>query len=402
MPSNAYRAFLRNYYLACFFEDFVFAYAIYTVFFNIRGLSILQISLLLGWWALTVLVFEIPSGALADRWSRKKMLVLAPLIKSGCFIVWFFARGNFYLYGLGFMFWGISESFVSGTTQALLYDQLKHAGKSGDYERALGRKTFFSHLALAISLVSGGVIAGYSLNWAILFSVIPLLLSAVFAALLKEAPKAESTKEIHYLEYMKIAFQEVKGNHVLLYLFSYFGIVCITFGTLEEFDQLYYHLVKLPIFAFGIAGFVWSALNAIGAHYAYKLTDKSWVFYLFPLLSSIGIIIVARFPSVPIIAVLWFSYFLAAPLQVLAESRIQRNIKSASRATVTSINAFFLNLSAALLSPILGFIGKVWNLQAIYLSMGILLLVFAFWAFLVRNRTAVKAAHRLEWTDGCP
>lgn len=402
MPSNAHRAFLRNYYLTSFFEDFVFAYAIYNVFFNIRGLSIFQISLLLGWWALTVLVFEIPSGALADRWSRKKMLALAPLIKSGCFIIWFFARGNFYLYGLGFMFWGLSESFVSGTTQALLYDQLKHSGKSDDFERVLGRKTFFSHLAIAVSLISGGFIAAYSLDLAVLLSVVPLLFSAAFAALLKEVPKAESTAETRYLDHIKTAFREVRGSPVLLYLFSYFGIVFITFGTLEEFDQLYYHLVKLPIFTFGIAGFIWSALNAIGAHCAYKLRGKSWVFNLFPLLSSVGIIVVARFPSVPILALLWFSYFLAAPLRVLAEGRIQHNIKSASRATVTSINAFFLNLSAALLSPVLGFVGKVWNLQAIYLSMGILLLIFALWAFLVRNRAVVKAANRLEWTNGYP
>ncbi len=384
---------MRNYYLACFFEDFVFAYAIYNVFFSIRGLSILQISLLLGWWALAVLVFEIPSGALADRWSRKKMLVLAPVIKSACFVTWFFARGNFYLYGLGFMFWGLSESFVSGTTQALLYDQLKHSGKSGDYERALGKKTFFSHLALAISLVSGGFIASHSLDWAILFSVVPLLFSAVFAALLEEVPKAESTEGIRYLQYVRIAFKEVKGNPVLLYLFSYFGIIFITFGTLDEFDQLYYHLVKLPLFAFGIAGFIWSSLNAVGARYAYKLKDRSRVFYLFPLLSSVGIIIVARFPGVPVIAVLWFSYFLAAPLQVLAASRIQHNIKSASRATVTSINSFFLNLSAVLLSPLLGFVGKVWNLQAIYLSVGILLFVFAVWVFLVRNTAAARTAN---------
>jgi hypothetical protein len=84
---------------------------------------------------------------------------------------------------------------------------------------------------------------------------------------------------------------------------------------------------------------------------------------------------------------------LAAPLQVLSESKIQHNIKSESRATVTSINSFFLNLSAVLLSPVLGFVGKVWNLQAIYLSMGILLFVFALWAFLVRNKAVVKAAN---------
>lgn len=396
MPSNAYRAFLRNYYLASFFEDSVFAYAIYTVFFNLRGLSIFHISLLLGWWALTVLIFEIPTGALADRWSRKKMLALAPLIKSGCFVVWFFARGNFYLYGLGFLLWGLSESFVSGTTQALLYDQLKFSGKSGDYEKVLGRKTFFSHLAIAVSLISGGLIAGYDMDLAILLSIVPLLFSSFFAALIKEVPKTEATEKVRYLAHIRTAFLEIRGSRVLLYLFSYFGTVYLIFGTLEEFDQLYYHLVKLPIFAFGIAGSVWSALNAIGARTAYKFKNKPWVFTLFPMLSAIGILIVARFPSVPVIALLWVSYFLAAPLQVLAESRIQHAIQGASLATVTSINAFFLNLSAALLSPVLGLVGKTWNLQAIYLSMGILLLAFALWAFWVRNRAVVKAANRLQ------
>jgi MFS family permease len=389
----AYKTFLRNYYLAAFFEDFVFGYAIYNVFFSIRGMSIFQISLLLGWWAFAVLVFEIPSGALADRWNRKKMLTLAPIIKSACFIIWFFARGNFYLYGLGFLFWALSESFVSGTTQALLYDQLKYAKKTGDYERILGKKTFYSHLALAVSMISGGFIASHSLDWALLFSVIPLLFSAVFASLIKEVPKAKAAEEIRYHKHIKTAFHEIKGNHVLHYLFAYFGVVFVTFGTLEEFDQLYYHLVRLPIFAFGIAGFIWSSLNAVGAHYAYKLKDRAWVFYFFPLLSAVGIIVVARFPSVPIIGLLWFSYFLAAPLQVLIESKIQHNIKGSSRATVTSVNAFFLNLSGALLAPVLGFISKIWNLQAIYLSTGILLFVFAFWVFLVRNKTAAKTAN---------
>jgi MFS family permease len=356
-------------------------------------MTIFQVSLLLGWWAFAVLVFEIPSGALADRWNRKKMLTLAPIIKSACFIIWFFAHGNFYLYGLGFMFWALSESFVSGTTQALLYDQLQYAKKTGDYERILGKKTFYSHLALAVSMISGGFIASHSLDWALLFSVIPLLFSAVFASLIKEVPKAKAAEEIRYHKHIKTAFHEIKGNHVLHYLFAYFGVVFVTFGTLEEFDQLYYHLVRLPIFAFGIAGFIWSSLNAVGAHYAYKLKDRAWVFYFFPLLSAVGIIVVARFPSVPIIGLLWFSYFLAAPLQVLIESKIQHNIKGSSRATVTSVNAFFLNLSGALLAPVLGFISKIWNLQAIYLSTGILLFVFAFWVFLVRNKTAAKTAN---------
>ena len=103
MMQNKYKSFLRNYYLSSSLYDFIFAYAIYNVLFHIRGLSVFQISLLLALWAFMAMVLEIPSGALADYWSRKKLLVIAPLIKSICFVVWFFANGNFYLYARVFI-----------------------------------------------------------------------------------------------------------------------------------------------------------------------------------------------------------------------------------------------------------------------------------------------------------
>jgi MFS family permease len=129
MQNFSYKSFLRNYYLTSFFYDFIFAYAIYNVLFNIRGLTVFQISLLLSWWALVAMLLEIPIGALADYWSRKKMLTIAPMVKSVCFVIWFFAKGNFYLYALGFVFWALGSSLVSGTTQALLYDTSVYAGK---------------------------------------------------------------------------------------------------------------------------------------------------------------------------------------------------------------------------------------------------------------------------------
>lgn len=392
MQNFSYKFFLRNYYLTSFFYDFVFAYAIYNVLFNTRGLSVFQISLLLTWWAAIAMLLEIPTGALADYWSRKKMLTIAPVLKSLCFLVWFFANGNFYLYGLGFVFWALGSSLVSGTTEALLYDTVVYAGKKDEYEKVLGKKKFYYNIALAISMVSGGFIASYHLDWAVLFSIVPLLFSAFFASLIKEVPKSDSTGEVHYLEYIKVAFQEVKTNKILLYLFIYIFAISI-FGDIEEFDQLYYQLAKLPIFAFGIVGFLWSSLNAIGAHYAYKFKKISSIFYLLPFISAVLLIFVAKYPSIPMIGLLLASYFIASPLQVLMESKIQHNIKSMSRATVTSVSALFINLFGVLLTPIYGLISKVWNLQAIYLTTAIFLFVFAFWVFSVRNKVAVKTAN---------
>lgn len=391
MQNFSYKSFLRNYYLTSFFYDFIFAYAIYNVLFNIRGLSIFQISLLLSWWALVAMLFEIPTGALADYWSRKKMLTIAPIIKSACFIIWFFANGSFYLYALGFVFWALGSSLVSGTTEAILYDTSVYAGKKDEYEKVLGRKKLYFNIALAISTISGGFMASYNLDWAIIFSVVPLLLSAFFASLIKEVPKVETTGEIHYLEYIRIAFNEIKSNRVLLYLIIYLLAISI-FGDLEEFDQLYYQLAKLPIYAFGIVGFLWSSFNAVGAYYAHKFKNVSSIFYLLPFVSGILLIFVAKYPSIPMIGLLLASYFITTPLRVLVESKIQHNISSVGRATVTSVSTLFINFFGVLLTPIFGLISKVWNLQAIYLTTALFLFLFAVWVFVVRNKVSVKAS----------
>jgi len=387
MKNNLYRAFLRNYYLAKFFYDFIFAYAIYNALFNIRGLSVFQISLLLAWWSIGVIILEIPSGALADYWSRRNMLLIAPFIKALCFLTWFLANGNFYLYALGFFFWGMAGSFVSGTGEAFLYDNLTFFKKKEEYEKVLGRKKFYFHLALAISMILGGFIAHYNLDWVLLLSILPLLLSAFFTSRLKDVPKVKSTEEVRYLEYIKIAWREVRTNKILMYLFVY-SLGISVFMDLEEYDDLYYLLVGLPIWAFGIAGFMWSILNSVGAFWAHKIKKFTWPKYIFPLYSFALLMLVGLFPSIPMIAVLLLAVIIIEPLRVLIDGQIQHNIKSISRATVTSVESLVVNFFGVFIVIIFGIISRIWNLQAIYISTSLFLLVFSVWVFVNRKKFA--------------
>jgi len=397
MQTFSYNSFLRNYYLTSFFYQFIFAYAIYTVLFNIRGLTVFQISLLLSWRALVGVLLEVPTGALADRWSRRKMLIIAPLIKSICFVIWYFANGNFYLYALGFVFWSTGSSFVSGTTEALLYDTLTYAGKKDDYEKVLGRMKSYQWIAIALSTLIGGFIAGYKLDLAVAFSVLPLVISTIFAVKLIEVPKIATSAEVHYMEYIQIAFNEIKTNRVLLYLVIYLLAISV-FGSLGGFDQLYFQLAKLPIFAFGIAGSLGAASSAVGTYYIYKLKKLTSVFYLLPLVSSILLVLVAKYPSIPMIVMLLVTYFISTSLTVLMEAKMQHSIRSVSRATITSASHLGINLFAILLTPVFGLIARVWHLQAIYLVTGLFMFVFATWVFTVRKKMVVETTngHNLD------
>jgi len=378
------RTFLRNYYLSSSLYDFIFAYAIYNVLFKFRGMSVPQISILLAWWSFTTIILEIPSGALADYWSRKKMLVIAPVVKSLCFLSWFFAGDSFYLFALGFFFWSLGSSFVSGTSEALLYDTLNSFGRKSAYEKVLSKKEFFFHITLAVSTITGGFIANYSMNLTLLLSSVFLLLSFFFALKLNDAPKTENIGDLRYFDHIRSALKEVKGNKVIVYLLVY--NVCVSiFADLEEFDQLYYHLTGLPLYAYGLAGFIWSLLNALGSYLAYRLVEKKYLFYFLPFLSGILLLFVGWKPIIPFIPLLILSYFLISPLTVLIDAKIQHQIAGTSRATVTSLNSLLLNVMGIFLTLFFGLLSKLWNLQMIYFFSSTFLLVFSGWV-VIRKR----------------
>ncbi|NLT15230.1 MAG: MFS transporter, partial [Clostridiales bacterium] len=131
------RRFLIRYNIHLFFREFVLLYPVYMLLFESKGLSDLDVSLLLIIWSVSVFILEVPSGIMADRWSRKNMIVLGTAFKVGGFVIWMFA-GSFFAFALGFVFWGIQEAFCSGSTEALLFDTLKENGREDDYEKYAG------------------------------------------------------------------------------------------------------------------------------------------------------------------------------------------------------------------------------------------------------------------------
>jgi MFS family permease len=131
--------FLRAYYAYVFLFDFMLCYAVYTALFQLRGLSVSEIGVLLAFWSASAIVLELPSGALSDHFDRRWLLAAAPLVKALTFVCWGFADGNFWLYGLGFLFWSAGQALYSGTKEALLYERMEAAGRASDYDQAVGR-----------------------------------------------------------------------------------------------------------------------------------------------------------------------------------------------------------------------------------------------------------------------
>lgn len=119
-------------------QDFIPLYPLYQLLFTDHGLSAAEISTLFIIWSTTAFLLEVPSGALADTFSRRRLLVLGSVLSGLGFASWIVVP-SYAGFALGFVLWGVSSALISGTFEALVYDELAARGAADRYAGLIGR-----------------------------------------------------------------------------------------------------------------------------------------------------------------------------------------------------------------------------------------------------------------------
>ncbi len=164
-------------------------YPLYALLFLDTGLSDPQVSALFAVWSVTGLLTEVPAGALADRWSRRGVLVLAGVLQAAGFAVWTAAPAAA-AFVVGFVLWGVAGALMSGAAEALVYEGLAEHGATGCYARVSGWMTaaeLLVQVPTALAAMALYALGGYPLvGWA---SVGICLAAAALALRFPEPPR---------------------------------------------------------------------------------------------------------------------------------------------------------------------------------------------------------------------
>ena len=136
---------IRNIRLFIAFRVFFnsrFYYPIFTILFLDFGLTLQQFALLNVAWAAAIVLFEVPSGALADTVGRKNLLVFTGVlmvveIALLCFVPKTSLDLLFIVFLVNRVLSGIAEAAASGADEAIAYDALKQAGLATEWPRVL-------------------------------------------------------------------------------------------------------------------------------------------------------------------------------------------------------------------------------------------------------------------------
>src|SRR5215211_9286665 len=104
-------------------------------------------------YAAVVPLLEVPSGILADRWSRSWTLILACVALMVSSLIGGLSH-NVITYVIAAMILGIYFAFSSGTVDSVVYDTVvEETGSNELYERWIGRTASWSPVSASVALV---------------------------------------------------------------------------------------------------------------------------------------------------------------------------------------------------------------------------------------------------------
>lgn len=334
-----------------------------------NGLSDAEISGLFLVWSLVGIVAEVPTGALADRFSRRGALAAGSILQAIGYSLWL-ALPGFAGYAAGFALWGLGGSLASGSLEALLYDGLKAVGAAGHYSRLLGRITaagLIAQIPAALAATLLFQLGGYALvGWV---SVACCLTAAGLALLLRDVRPARSAtvsgavdeccdeqgpddddSGLGYFATLKAGVAEAISAPAVRWLVV---VVALLTGldALEEYFTLLAFAWGVPVSWVPLAALVIPLAGAAGTWWMAHRSPTKRPFAATTLAIALGtgavLLAVSQWFGRPagLVGVAVF-YGLYRVVLVAVNSRLQDAITGPARATVNSVAGLLSELSA--------------------------------------------------------
>lgn len=343
------------------------------------GLSAGEISSLLVIWSVSSFVLEVPTGVLADLFSRRLLLAVSPLVVGAGYALWTFFP-SYPAFAAGFVLWGAGSALRSGTLQALVYEELARTGEQASYARLIGR----SQVASMVAMMAGSAVAAPVLaaGGFLAVGVASVAVTAVTALVGWTFPDSrggdQDDDDDSFIEVLRGGLAEVRhagGVRIALLL----AVVVGGFTAMDEYLPLLAEEAGASIPVVPLLLLVISAGEAVGGWLAGRGTRA-----VGPLLVVAGLLLAggaatgSPYGFLPIAVA--FAIFQWGG--VAADARLQDCIGDRARATVTSLAGLGTEVVALLVYVGYG-VGSLWMgmgllfvLSAVpYLVMGVILAV---------------------------
>lgn len=353
-----------------------FYYPVYALLFLDFGLSLEQFGILNAVWALTIVLSEVPSGALADTIGRRKLLIGAGICMAAEMAVLLLATPGggsivFYLFLVNRVISGLAEAAASGADEALVYDSLKAAGREQEWGRILEQVQRMTSVAFFFAMTLGAVVydPGFvnttlkTMGFDTQFSQSQLVKLPIFLTFLSSLVVLFSAVRMHEIKHPHKDLRETLGKSgrqilaagrwITLNPLAFGVVICLMAldSVIRQYLTLaseYWKTIELPIASFGLIGSGTAILGIFTPRIARILADRYspasnlWITSALVLLGLCGLALVIPIWGIAPAVLL----HLAMQLMNYHSSRYLNEIApSEQRATVLSFKGLSTNLA---------------------------------------------------------
>lgn len=323
-------------FISDFFIGLMFHWPVMFPFMSHLGINAKQIGLYLIACNCAMLVTEIPSGIIADRWSRKGVALLGILAHAVGIVL--FARAQaFHNFVVAGLFISVYFAASSGMKEAIMYDLLLEDDRRQDYERQLGRLRTVSAVATVIGSLLGGVVASaFGFPAPFYMSTISCVLAFLFLTRFREPQLHKQIQTAKLVQHITDLVRFLSRHSEMRLLVVTSVLVGIEMNFMGELDQLWPIALSLAVVWYGPL----NALLMLGMGLAEPLSAwtakgprRSMVIAAALVLASTGLLV----RNIWIVA---FSEFLllamAVALRIVLSGRMQDELPSSHRSGAES------------------------------------------------------------------
>lgn len=330
-----------------------------------RGYNLVDIGIAETVFHITSLIFEIPSGVLADVFGRKKMLIVSSIMRMIGNIIMILSD-NLFTVCLSIAFHALSYNFSSGTGGALAYDSLKAANAESRFERFESDQLVIYRLCSGISTLCAGfaLFIGHRLAYGtdLITGVIQIAVLMSLSEMYAPAPEQSGSIAARLAICLKESFTFMKSAKRAMKLMIVNSLIGAADTLLLFFLQAKLPERGIPHRLLGAALLFMEIGGIIGSKLITKLPKLSYrcVFCISSVMVLAGIVA----EHSPMYAVMALGGFIAAvaddALQVRTNVLLQDMFPSEQRATLTSLESFTFSVIMIVLSPLAGFAFTYW------------------------------------------
>ena len=174
-------------------------HSILTVILLAKGLSLSQILIIQSAYSIAIVLFEFPSGLLADNYSRKNLYSLSKLFLIIMFLIVLFSN-QFYLIFAAWFCYGIAAALDSGTLDAYIINQLKLAHHGAELRKFLALSNRLEIVGLLLGSSLGGILYHFiGINIYVLGTVFLVVSTLISFFFFKETTKSDSLQDSHVM-----------------------------------------------------------------------------------------------------------------------------------------------------------------------------------------------------------